>query len=160
MCKKNSQLHNSHRLHSELRPLTNDLCVYVCVSQLLSRVQLFVNFWTVACQVSLSIQFSSQEYWSGLPFPSPGDLPNPGIGPRSPAILADSLLPEPPRKPQPIIYIAYQMFPETLLSVLGVYFLQFAMLLQRISIEMNLKNLVYHLGFLLYFLNKIQANEN
>jgi len=43
--------------------------------------------------------FSRQEYWSGLPFPSPGDLPNPGIGPRSPALQADSLLSEPPGKP-------------------------------------------------------------
>jgi len=45
--------------------------------------------WTVACQVPLSMRFSRQEYWSGLPFPSPGDLPNPGIKPRSPALQAD-----------------------------------------------------------------------
>ena len=47
--------------------------------------------WTVACQVLLSMGFSRQEYWSGLPFPSPGDLPDPGIEPRSPALQADSL---------------------------------------------------------------------
>ena len=47
--------------------------------------------WTVACQAPLSMRFSRQEYWSGLPFPSPGDLPNPGIKPRSPALQADSL---------------------------------------------------------------------
>ena len=47
--------------------------------------------WTVACQASLSIGFSRQEYWSGLPFPSPGDLPNPGIEPGSPALQVDSL---------------------------------------------------------------------
>ena len=46
--------------------------------------------WTVAHQVPLSMIFSRQEYWSGLPFPSPGDLPNPGIKPRSPALQADS----------------------------------------------------------------------
>ena len=46
---------------------------------------------TVACQVPLSLGFSRQEYWSGLPFPSPGDLPNPGIELRSPALQADSL---------------------------------------------------------------------
>ena len=46
---------------------------------------------TVACQAPLSMRFSRQEYWSGLPFPSPGDLPNPGIEPRSPALQADSL---------------------------------------------------------------------
>ena len=42
--------------------------------------------WTVACQASLSMGFSRQEYWRGLPFPSPGDLPNPGIEPGSPAL--------------------------------------------------------------------------
>ena len=47
--------------------------------------------WTVACQVSLTMEFSRQEYWSGLPFPSPGDLPDLGIEPRSPALQADSL---------------------------------------------------------------------
>ena len=47
--------------------------------------------WTVACQALLSMRFSRQEHWSGLPFPSPGDLPNPGIKPRSPALQADSL---------------------------------------------------------------------
>ena len=55
-----------------------------------------VNQWTVACQAPLSKEFSRQEYWSGLPFHSPGDLPNPGIEPRSPAWQADSLLSEPP----------------------------------------------------------------
>ena len=47
--------------------------------------------WTVACQAPLSMGFSRQEYWSGLPFPSPGDLPDPGIEPGSPALQADSL---------------------------------------------------------------------
>ena len=47
--------------------------------------------WTVARQIPLSMEFSRQEYWSGLPFPSPGDLPDPGIEPRSPALQADSL---------------------------------------------------------------------
>ena len=46
---------------------------------------------TVACQAPLSMGFSRQEYWSGLPFPSPGDLPDPGIEPRSRALQADSL---------------------------------------------------------------------
>ena len=53
--------------------------------KLLSRVQLFVTPWIVAHQAPLSMGFSRPEYWSGLPFPSPGDLPNPGIEPRSPA---------------------------------------------------------------------------
>ena len=46
--------------------------------------------WTVACQAPLSMGFSRQECWSGLPFPSPGDLPDPGVKPRSPALQADS----------------------------------------------------------------------
>ena len=55
----------------------------------LSRVRLFATLWTVACQAPLSMGFSRQEYWSGLPFPSPGDLPDPGIEPGSPALWAD-----------------------------------------------------------------------
>ena len=55
--------------------------------------------WTVAHQAPLSMGFSRQEYWSGVPFPSPGDLPDPGIEPRSPALRADALTSEPPGKP-------------------------------------------------------------
>ena len=51
--------------------------------------------WTVAYQTPLFMEFSRQEYWSGLPFSSPGDLPDPGIEPRSPALQADSLLSKP-----------------------------------------------------------------
>ena len=61
----------------------------------LSRVRLFVTPWTVAHQIPLSMGFSRQEYWSGLPFPSPGDLPDPGIEPRSPTLQADALTSEP-----------------------------------------------------------------
>ena len=50
--------------------------------------------WTVVCQAPLSIEFPRQGYWSGLPFPSPRDLPDSGIEPRSPALQADSLLTE------------------------------------------------------------------
>ena len=57
----------------------------------LSRVRLSVTLWTVAHQAPPSTGLSRQEYWSGLPFPSPGDLPNPGIKPRSPALQADAL---------------------------------------------------------------------
>ena len=52
----------------------------------LSRVRFFVTPWTVAYQAPLPMGFSKQEYWSGLPFPSPGDLPDPGIEPGSPAL--------------------------------------------------------------------------
>ena len=54
-------------------------------AELLSHVRLFATPWTVARQARLSMGFSRQEYWSGLPFPSPGDLPDPGIEPGSPA---------------------------------------------------------------------------
>ena len=67
--------------------------------KLLSRVQLFSTPWTVAYQAPLSMGFSRQRYWSGLPFPSPGDLPNPGIEPGSPALQADTLPSEPPVLP-------------------------------------------------------------
>ena len=63
-------------------------------------VWLFATPWTVAYQAPLSMGFSRQEYWSGLPCPLPGDLPNPGIKPRSPTLLADSLPSEPPGKPK------------------------------------------------------------
>ena len=63
-----------------------------------SRVRLFVTPWTVAYQAPPSLGFSRQEYWSGLPFPSPGDLPNPGIEPGSPVLQADTLPSEPPGK--------------------------------------------------------------
>ena len=55
--------------------------------------------WIVAHQAPLPVEFSRQEYWSRLPFPSPGDLSNPWIEARSPALQADSLPSEPPRKP-------------------------------------------------------------
>ena len=65
----------------------------------LSRVRLSATPWTVDYQVPPSMGFSRQEYWSGLPFPSPGDLPDPGIEPRSPTLEADTLTSEPPGKP-------------------------------------------------------------
>ena len=54
-----------------------------CVLSHFSHVQLFATTWTVACQAPLSVGFSRQEYWSGLPYPPPGDLPDPGIKPTS-----------------------------------------------------------------------------
>ena len=68
-------------------------------SEVTSRVQLFATPWTVAYQAPPSMGFSRQECWSGLPFPSLGDLPNPGIKPGSPALQADALPSEPPGKP-------------------------------------------------------------
>ena len=71
----------------------------VCLCYLLNHVQVFVTPWTVAHQAPLSMGFSRQEYWSGLPFPPPGKFPDPGIEPRSPALQVDSVLPEVPGKP-------------------------------------------------------------
>ena len=73
-----------------------ELCTLSCFS----HVWLSVTLWTVACQAPMSTGFSRQEYWSGLSFPSPGDLPDPGIEPHSPALQADSSLSEPPGKPK------------------------------------------------------------
>ena len=66
--------------------------------KLLSHVRLFATSWTVAYQAPLSMEFLRQEYWSGVPFPSPGDLPNPGTEPGSSALQADALPSESPGK--------------------------------------------------------------
>ena len=75
------EITNTVALHFMLNRL-NTKCVRVrekrC-AQLLSRVQIFVTPWTVACQAPLCMGFSRQEYWNELPFPSPGDLLNPRI---------------------------------------------------------------------------------
>ena len=76
--------------------------LHACMLSCFSHVHLFATLWTVACQAPLSMGFSRQEYWSGLPCPPPGDLRDPGIkpmSPASPALQADSLLSEPPGKP-------------------------------------------------------------
>ena len=65
--------------------------MHVCRLSCFSRVQLFALLWTVACQAPLSMGFSRQEYWSGLPCPSPEDLLDPGMEHRFPALQADSL---------------------------------------------------------------------
>ena len=75
----------------------------------LSRVQLFVTPRTVAYQAFLSMGFSRKEYWSGLPSPSLGDLPNPGIEPGSPTLQADALPSEPPGKPSSKSQCTYQV---------------------------------------------------
>ena len=66
----------------------------------LSHVRIFAAPWTAAYQAPLSMGFSRQGYWSGLPLPSPGDLPDPGVEPRSPTLQADALTSEPPGKPE------------------------------------------------------------
>ena len=71
----------------------------IVIVKSLSHVRLFATPWTVAHEAPPSIEFSRQEVWSGLPFPSPGDLPSPGIESRSPALRADALPSEPPGNP-------------------------------------------------------------
>ena len=83
-------------------PEVNDTLLCVCV-QSLSCVQLFVTPWTAACQASLLMRFSRQEYWSGLPCPPPGDLPNPGTEPGYPAFQVDSFTIEPSGKPNMLL---------------------------------------------------------
>ena len=77
------------------------MCVAIGASLLIGQVlvQTFAIPWTVIRQPPLSVEFPRQEYWSGLPFPLPGDRPKPGIKARSPALQTDSLSPEPPGKP-------------------------------------------------------------
>ena len=74
--------------------------------------------WIVAHLALLSMDFSRQEYWSGLPFPSPGDLPDPGIEPRSPSLQTDSLPSEPPGKP--FVYISH--FKKSILPSVDICF--------------------------------------
>ena len=80
--------------------LTDIMCARVC-AQSLSSVQFFVTPWTASSQAPLSMEFSRQEQWSGLPFPAPGGLPDPGIAPWSPvspAVAGGLFTTEPPGK--------------------------------------------------------------
>ena len=85
-----SQNHNQHNHSSESVPLLLDLLHIVCACMLscFSRVWLFATPWTVAQQAPLSMGFSREEYWNGLPVPSPGDLPHSGIKLGSPTLKA------------------------------------------------------------------------
>ena len=105
-----SKVHHLHQPHisTGLLPCGTqiDLCyVHECVcvcSVTLVCVWLFATLWTVACQVPLSTGLPRQEYWNGLPFPPPGNLPNPEIkpaSPTSPVLQVDSLPTDPPGKP-------------------------------------------------------------
>ena len=77
--------------------------MHACMLSRFSRVQLCATLWTAAHQASLYTGFSRQEYWSGLPFPSPEDLPNPGIELASPALAGGFFTTEPPGKPKAIL---------------------------------------------------------
>ena len=88
------------------------IVIVICESESVSHTVVSDSAipWTVACQAPLSAEFSRQEYWSGLPFPSPRDLPNLGIENSSPTLQAYSLLSEPPGKP--IVIHIYVLFTE------------------------------------------------
>ena len=86
----------------------------MCVSH--SVMSDSVTTWTVVFQAPLPMEFSRQEYWSGLPCRSPGDLPNPGIEPRFPALQVDSLPTEPPRKPKNTGVGSLSLLQQTLLT--------------------------------------------
>ena len=85
--------------------LWDNLLVFLC--EILSHVQLFASPWTAAYQAPLSMGFSRQQYWSGLPFSSPRDLTDPGIEPGSPALQTDALPSEPPGKSSIYILLLY-----------------------------------------------------
>ena len=102
-------------------------CVRVYLS--FSRVQLLATPWTIACQAPLSMGFSKQEHWRGLPFPSPGDLPNSGIEFRSPILQVDSLPSEPSRyltsiySRSPIFSVPVETFDRKILVYKGIVIL-------------------------------------
>ena len=87
-------------LVNKLHLVSYDRSTHIHTQKSLSRVRLFATPWIVAHQALPSMGFSRHEYWSGLPFPSPGDLPDPEIEPGSPAWKADALTSEPPGKMQ------------------------------------------------------------
>ena len=80
------------------------------VVQLCLTISNFVIPRTITYQTPLSMEFSRQEYWSGVPFPSPGDLPDPGIELRSPVLHTDSLPSEPPGKPLCFLFVSLFLF--------------------------------------------------
>jgi len=71
------------RANNLLASFGETLGMVAAAAEPLSHVQLFATLWTIACQAPLSMGFTWQEYWSGVPFPTPGDLPSPGIKPKS-----------------------------------------------------------------------------
>ena len=86
-------------IHAYIQVKHNLLYIHMKVKVLdIQFIRVFVTHWTIASQASWSMGFSRQEYWSRWPFPSPGDLPYPGIKPKSPALQADSLQSESPGK--------------------------------------------------------------
>ena len=86
------------KISADLSPTVFSYIKKACV-YMLNCVQLFGTSWSVAHQAPLSMEFSRQECWSQLPFPTPGDLPDPGVEPKSPALAGGFCTTEPPGKP-------------------------------------------------------------
>ena len=101
------------------------VCVCMCVWDLFSHVRLFATPWTEAHQTPLSVEFFRQKYWSGLPFPFPRDLSDPGIEPGSPTLQADSLPSEPPEKPNHIVITIFFALSYTIIFAILLQFFLF-----------------------------------
>ena len=101
----------THLMAGNVR-IKRGVCVCVCVC-VFSCVRLFAIPWIVALQAPLSMGFPRQEYWSRLPFLPPGDLPHPGIEPKSPALAGVFITTEPPGKPHEMRQLAQNMEPST-----------------------------------------------
>ena len=118
------------------------VCVFVTQS-----FPTFCDPWIIACQASLSMEFSRQEYWSGLPFSSPGDLPDPGIKPESPVLQADSLQSESPGKPCRVVWPG-PIFLETLsVSIFWSFFFLTDQIFPRKSLLISWRVFVWLLEF-------------
>ena len=150
-----------------LREITEDLLFFhlkncfICSkwvrAQLSSCVWLFVTPWTVDHQVFLSMEFSRQEYWSGLPFPTPGDLPDPGIKPTSPvspALASGYFTTAPPGNPIPsgyhfliniVITNVYKHFCKWITEKLPCSFLEITLL--KVSCMYNSYEHLYYVCF-------------
>ena len=101
-------------LVSILIPLWNPVLLNICMLSHFSCIHLFANLWTIACQASLSMGFSRQEYWSGLPLLSLGDLPDPGIkliSLMSPALVGRFFTASTTWEPHIIFYLKYLKLP-------------------------------------------------
>ena len=124
-----------------------------------SLVQLSETPWTVALQARLSMKFSRQEYWSWLPFPSPGALPDPGIEPLSPALQANSLPPEPLGKPL-LSFLAHTITffknkaNATFLFILQEYILsaKIIFMVHKVQQKQDVSNLCPHRSSFMFFL--------
>ena len=116
-CILSTYLFNLHAEYIMRNAGLNDSQAEIKIACLLSHVHLFATPWTVACQAPLSTEFSRQEYWSGLPFPSQRDLPDSGIRPVSPALAGGFFTTEPPEKPMAFnLYLLWNNTPKAALG--------------------------------------------